>query len=154
MNRLASPTWRCGNCWPSPERNHSAFSGLRDDTDGWKGAVLLDEVEAVPHHPYLRDVETEVGDIEIYFSSLPHPQDRYDRGVKRITVDLAKDWLSVADICEYMNVSPYVVTRMLRAEELTAVKMGREWRIARGDFEDWLNAQRLASSLRQGLDTG
>ncbi len=68
--------------------------------------------------------------------------------MERITVDLAKDWLSVADICEYMDVSPYVVTRVLRAGELPAVKMGREWRVARGDFEDWLNAQRLTSSLQ------
>ena len=78
----------------------------------------------------------------------PESQDRYARGVERITVDLPKEWLSVADICEYMDVSPYVVTRVLRSEELPAVKMGREWRIARGDFEDWLNAQRLASALR------
>jgi excisionase family DNA binding protein len=71
--------------------------------------------------------------------------------VERITVDLAKDWLSVADICEYMDVSPYVVTRVLRAGELPAVKMGREWRVARPDFEDWLNAQRLSSALRSDV---
>ena len=74
--------------------------------------------------------------------------------MERIIVDLPKDWLSVADICEYMDVSPYVVTRMLRSEDLPAVKMGREWRVARGDFEDWLNAQRLASSVRPRIDTG
>lgn len=68
--------------------------------------------------------------------------------MERITVDLAKEWLSVADICEYMDVSPYVVTRVLRSQELPAVKMGREWRIARIDFEDWLNAQRIAASMR------
>jgi len=67
--------------------------------------------------------------------------------VERITVDIGKDWLSVADICEYMDVSPFVVTRVLRSGELPAVKMGREWRISRIDFEDWLNAQRLSSLL-------
>ena len=67
--------------------------------------------------------------------------------VERITVDLAKDWLSVADICEYMEVSTFVVTRVLRSGELPAVKMGREWRVSKADFEDWLNAQRLASRL-------
>jgi excisionase family DNA binding protein len=67
--------------------------------------------------------------------------------VERIIVDLAKEWLSVADICEYMDVSPYVVTRVLRARELPAIKMGREWRVARGDFEDWLNAQRITSAI-------
>ena len=62
-------------------------------------------------------------------------------------MDLDKEWLSVADICEYMEVSTLVVTRVLRSGELPAVKMGREWRVARTDFEDWLNAQRLASQL-------
>jgi excisionase family DNA binding protein len=60
----------------------------------------------------------------------------------RITVDINKEWLSVADICEYMDVSPFVVTSQLRSGGLPAVKFGREWRISRQDFEDWINAQR------------
>lgn len=69
-------------------------------------------------------------------------------------MDLAKEWLSVADICEYMGVSTFVVTRVLRTGELPAVKMGREWRVSRADFEDWLNGQRLAARLsgREPLD--
>jgi excisionase family DNA binding protein len=69
--------------------------------------------------------------------------------VQRIIVDVDKQWLSVADICEYMDVSTFVVTRVLRSGELPAVKMGREWRVSRQDFEDWLNAQRLESQARQ-----
>jgi excisionase family DNA binding protein len=81
-------------------------------------------------------------------ATLPRVRDpRYPERVERIKVDLDKDWLAVADICEYMDVSPFVVTRVLRSGELPAVKMGREWRISRVDFEDWLNAQRLASLL-------
>ena len=60
----------------------------------------------------------------------------------RITVDINMEWLSVADICEYMDVSPFVVTSQLRSGGLPAVKFGREWRIAREDFEDWINIQR------------
>lgn len=60
----------------------------------------------------------------------------------RITVDIGKEWLSVADICEYMDVSPFVVTSQLRSGGLPAVKFGREWRVARQDFEDWINTQR------------
>ena len=63
----------------------------------------------------------------------------------RITVDINKEWLSVADICEYMDVSPFVVTSQLRSGGLPAVKFGREWRVAKVDFEDWINAQRLTS---------
>ena len=63
-------------------------------------------------------------------------------------MDLDKEWLSVADICEYMDVSTFVVTRVLRSGEMPAVKMGREWRVALRDFEDWLNAQRMESAAR------
>ena len=63
-------------------------------------------------------------------------------------MDLGKEWLSVADICEYMGVSTFVVTRVLRSGELPAVKFGREWRVARGDFEAWLNTQRFEARAR------
>ncbi len=65
--------------------------------------------------------------------------------MERIPVDIGKEWLSVADICEYMDVSAFVVTGQLRSGSLPAVKFGREWRVARSDFEDWINSQRAAS---------
>ncbi len=66
--------------------------------------------------------------------------------MERIEVNLAKEWLSVADICEYMSVSTFVVTSVLRSGQLPAVKFGREWRVARIDFEDWLNEQRAQAA--------
>jgi excisionase family DNA binding protein len=60
----------------------------------------------------------------------------------RISVEIDKPWLTVADICEYMDVSTFVVTSVLRTGELRAVKFGREWRVAKVDFEDWINSQR------------
>ncbi len=65
--------------------------------------------------------------------------------MERISLNISKEWLSVADICEYMDVSPYVVTRMIRSGELPGVKFGREWRIATSDFETYLNDQRARS---------
>ena len=62
--------------------------------------------------------------------------------MERITVDIDKDWLSVGDICDYMGVSAFVVTTQLRSGLLPGVKFGREWRVARQDFEDWINDQR------------
>lgn len=62
--------------------------------------------------------------------------------MERIRVDVPKEWLSVADICEYMDVSTFVVTRMLRDGRMPAVKFGREWRVAKSDFEDFLNRRR------------
>jgi len=72
----------------------------------------------------------------------------YAVAVERITVDIDHEWLSVPDICDYMGVSTFVVTRMLRGGDLAGVKMGREWRVARSDFEDWINAERLRNSQR------
>jgi excisionase family DNA binding protein len=73
--------------------------------------------------------------------------------VDEIRVDIAKEWLSVADICDYMGVSAYVVTKQLRSGELPAVKFGREWRIARADFEAWLNAGRRREPPRAGASS-
>lgn len=69
-----------------------------------------------------------------------------------IKVEIDKDWLSVADICDYMGVSAFVVTGQLRTGNLPAVKFGREWRVARQDFEDWINAQRIESRTRAVSD--
>jgi excisionase family DNA binding protein len=66
----------------------------------------------------------------------------YCVGMERMHVDLDKPWLTVADICEYMDVSTFVVTSVLRSGELRAVKFGREWRVSKADFEDWINEQR------------
>ena len=62
--------------------------------------------------------------------------------MNRITVDINKEWLTVADICEYMDVSPFVVTSQLRTGGLPAVKFGRELRVALQDFEDWIITER------------
>jgi excisionase family DNA binding protein len=68
--------------------------------------------------------------------------------MERIIVDIAKDWLTVTDICDYMDVSPFVVTSQLRTGVLPAVKFGREWRVARQDFEEWINRQRDEAAAR------
>ncbi|MEA2002281.1 MAG: helix-turn-helix domain-containing protein [Actinomycetota bacterium] len=72
----------------------------------------------------------------------------------RITVDIDKEWLAVPDICDYMGVSAFVVTSQLRSGGLPAVKFGREWRVARGDFEDWINAQRMHAGSGTSDHTG
>lgn len=77
----------------------------------------------------------------------------YAEPMDRITVDLDKPWLTVADICEYMDVSTFVVTSLLRSGDLPAVKFGREWRVARPDFEDWINRQRASDRAGDRTDT-
>ena len=72
----------------------------------------------------------------------------------RIRVEIDKEWLTVPDICEYMDVSPFVVTSQLRSGNLPAVKFGREWRVARVDFEEWINAQRRQAESRARFGGG
>ena len=67
-----------------------------------------------------------------------------------VRVDIDKPWLTVADICEYMDVSTFVVTSVLRSGELPAVKFGREWRVSKDDFVAWLNEQRRLSQEHVG----
>ena len=73
--------------------------------------------------------------------------------MERIHVEIDKPWLSVADICEYMDVSTFVVTSVLRSGDLPAVKFGREWRVAKADFEAWINEQRDRSDAEQTSPT-
>ena len=70
----------------------------------------------------------------------------YPPPVDWIEVAIDKPWLSVSDIAGYMDVSPYVVGHVIREGELPAVKFGREWRVARHDFEAWLNRRRGATA--------
>lgn len=76
----------------------------------------------------------------------------YAEHMDRITVDIDKPWLTVADICEYMDVSTFVVTSLLRTSELPAVKFGREWRVAKQDFEVWLNDQRAVDRATEDIE--
>ena len=75
----------------------------------------------------------------------------YAERMNEYHVELDKPWLSVADICEYMDVSTFVVTSVLRSGELPAVKFGREWRVSKEDFEAWINSQR--TTVRSEEDT-
>lgn len=69
----------------------------------------------------------------------------YDAVVEWISVPITKEWLSVGDIAGYLEVSDYVVATTLRRGEMPGLKVGREWRVAKADFEAWLNRRRGAS---------
>lgn len=62
--------------------------------------------------------------------------------MERITVPFEKEWLTVEEVSGYLGVTPFVLTGILRRGEIPAVKVGREWRVARLDLEAWLNARR------------
>lgn len=64
----------------------------------------------------------------------------------RITVPFEREWLTVEEVAAYLAVTPFVLTGILRRGEIPAVKVGREWRVARVDLEAWLNDRRSEAS--------
>jgi excisionase family DNA binding protein len=50
---------------------------------------------------------------------------------------------SIADVAEMCAVSPRSVTRWIKAGELIAHKLGRQWRVADGDLAIFLKLRRM-----------
>lgn len=111
-------------------------------------------VQPAPDAGFLegRSIRAALAGVSIGVATSPPCSKRYGYiawvEMERIHVDLDKEWLSVPDICEYMDVSAFVVTSQLRSGTLPGVKFGREWRVSRQDFEDWINMQRFAAAAR------
>ena len=75
-----------------------------------------------------------------------------DSGIKHLTtpnfylsgepaMTLDRDWLTLAQAAEYLQVSPFTVLRWIKAKKLPAKQLnGRKspWRIKANDLEDFL----------------
>jgi excisionase family DNA binding protein len=46
-----------------------------------------------------------------------------------------------------LKVTPRTVYRLIRAGELPAVRVGRQWRFRRADLESWLTAREAGSPV-------
>ena len=46
--------------------------------------------------------------------------------------------LTLREVAKYLRVVPLTVYRMIHRGDLTAIKVGNEWRIRRQDLEDYL----------------
>ncbi len=55
--------------------------------------------------------------------------------------NLSKTMMKLDDAADFMRVSTRTVTRLIKSGDLTAHKVGRQWRIARTDLQDFLNRQ-------------
>jgi len=51
---------------------------------------------------------------------------------------LSKQFLTVKDVAELLKVGDVTVRRWIRGGNLRAIALGREWRIAPADLEDFL----------------
>lgn len=50
---------------------------------------------------------------------------------------------SVKEVAEILKTTRQQVRRMIRNDELYAIKVGREWRIPREHLSEWINAPDL-----------
>ncbi len=55
-----------------------------------------------------------------------------------MTTDLKNELLTVTETCRYLKVSPRTLYRYIRDRRLPGFKLGKEWRFARTDLEQWL----------------
>ncbi len=59
--------------------------------------------------------------------------------------DLPK-FLTTEEVLSCLKVTPRTVYRLIRAGELPAVRVGRQWRFRKGDFETWLATHQAAGN--------
>ena len=58
-------------------------------------------------------------------------------------IDLSSQpFLTPQEVSELLQVSVYTVRRWIKQGELPAYKVGRLWRIEKGDLNTWLDKQR------------
>lgn len=62
----------------------------------------------------------------------------------------AAEWLSVNDIATDLGLSAQTVYRMIRARELVAHRFGHTYRVARTDYEAYVQASRVAPDEAAG----
>ncbi len=53
-------------------------------------------------------------------------------------------FLTTEEVLEYLQVNLRTVYRLIKANKIPAVRVGRQWRFRRRDIETWLEAQRSA----------
>jgi excisionase family DNA binding protein len=53
--------------------------------------------------------------------------------------------LTTEEVLTYLNVTPRTIYRLIRAGELPAIRVGRQWRFRRSDLDAFLDRQRAVS---------
>lgn len=62
--------------------------------------------------------------------------------VKRLKVE--ERWLTVEDICAYLNVSNDTVYRWIEQNDMPAHKVGRRWMFQKQEIDDWVKEGKAA----------
>jgi excisionase family DNA binding protein len=53
--------------------------------------------------------------------------------------------LTTEEVLAYLNVTPRTIYRLIRTGELTAIRIGRQWRFRQSDLEAFLDRQRTGA---------
>lgn len=56
-------------------------------------------------------------------------------------------FLTTDEVLNYLKVTSRTIYRLIKAGELPAIRVGRQWRIRRSDLNAWLEARRASSRL-------
>jgi len=46
--------------------------------------------------------------------------------------------MTAEETCHYLKITPRTLYRYLRARQIPAFKLGKEWRFVRSDLEQWI----------------
>jgi excisionase family DNA binding protein len=55
-------------------------------------------------------------------------------------------FLTTEEVLQYLKVNPRTIYRLIRAGELPAVRIGRQWRFRQSDLRDWIERQQSLAS--------
>lgn len=58
--------------------------------------------------------------------------------------DNARRLMTTEEVISYLRVNARTVYRLIQAGDLPAVRVGRQWRVRRGDLDAWLERGRPA----------
>ena len=50
--------------------------------------------------------------------------------------------MTTDEVLAYLNVTPRTIYRLIRAGDIPALRVGRQWRFRRTDLDGWLDGQR------------
>lgn len=60
----------------------------------------------------------------------------------------AQRFLSITEVARMLNVSYVTIKRWIEKEGLPALRVGRLWRVEKGDLEEWLESKKVGKDVR------
>jgi excisionase family DNA binding protein len=57
------------------------------------------------------------------------------------SADGLSTFLTTQEVLDCLKVTPRTIYRLIKAGDLPAIRIGRQWRFRRSDLNEWLNRQ-------------